>query len=718
MNSKLFAFAAVSGMLVLGACSNEDEGRKIAMNDKTIPQPIAKTVPHEMTAHGDTRVDNYYWMRDDERKDPDVLEYLNAENKYLEKMLAHTNALQENLYQELIERIKPDDESVPHRLGNYYYFTRYEAGKEYPIYSRRKGGEDGPEEILLDVNVLAEPYEFYQIGNFEISTNEKLMVYAEDSVSRGQHILRIKNLETGELYPEKIENADSPLAWASDNETLFYIKLQDETLIPYQVYRHKLGTDPSNDELVYEEKDNTYFMWLGNTRDKRHIIISLSSTLTSEMRLLSVADPQGEFKTFLPRENGHEYFIEPLGNVAYIRTNWDAENFRLMKVPLSTSADKSTWEGVVAHRDDAFIQDFDVFDNYLVVEEMDDANVRLRVLPLGEGEEFIVDSDEPAYAAFIDYNPNTDTDILRYTYESMATAESVFDHNMATGERVLRKQQFEGKDYDPTNYETARVYATARDGTSIPVSLLYRKGTKPDGKHPLYVLGYGSYGNSYETTFRSQRLSLVNRGFVFALTHIRGGQERGRQWYENGKLFNKKNTFTDFIDATEYLVEEGWGNPDKVVGSGRSAGGLLIGAVANMAREGLFTALVTEVPFVDVITTMLDDSIPLTTFEYDEWGNPNQKDYYDYMLSYSPYDQVEAKNYPHLLISTGLWDPAVQYWEPAKWVAKLRATKTQNNLLLMYTNMNAGHRGGSGRFERMKDRAREYAFIFDLFGVN
>ncbi|MCG8432550.1 MAG: S9 family peptidase [Gammaproteobacteria bacterium] len=713
---KHLAILILPAVVLLGGCAPAED--PVAVGESEIKPPVAKIKPRELVTHGHTRIDNYYWLRDDEREDPDVLGYLDAENDYLSKVMAHTDALQENLYQELIERIKPNDESVPFRLGDYYYFTRFEEGKEHPVYSRRKGGEQGPEEILLDVNVLAEPYEFYEIGNFEISADAKIMAYAEDSVSRGQHVIKIKNLETGELYPERIENADSALAWAADNETLFYIKLQEETLIPYQVYRHKLGTDPREDELVYEEKDSAYFMWLGNTRDKNHILVYLSSTSTSEMRLLPVDNPQGEFKAFLPRESDHEYFIEPLGDVAYIRTNWNAENFRLMKTQLATSADKNTWQEVVPHRKDAFIQDFTVFDEFVVLEEMDDAVLRLRVLPLDGGEEFVIKSDEAAYAAFIDFNPNTDTTVLRYSYESMATAGSIFDYDMASGERVLRKQQFEGKDYDPQNYETRRVYATARDGTSIPISLLYRKGAKPDGTHPLYVLGYGSYGNSYEATFRSQRLSLVNRDFVFALAHIRGGQERGRQWYEGGKLFNKKNTFTDFIEATQYLVDEGWGDPNKVVGSGRSAGGLLIGAVANMAPHDLFTALVTEVPFVDVITTMLDESIPLTTFEYNEWGNPNQKDYYDYMLSYSPYDQVEAKDFPHMLVSTGLWDPAVQYWEPAKWVAKLRATKTDDNLLLMHTNMNAGHRGGSVRFERMRDRAREYAFIFDVFGVN
>jgi oligopeptidase B len=506
------------------------------------------------------------------------------------------------------------------------------------------------------------------------------------------------------------------MAWMNDNETLVYVKQQKGTLIANRSYRHVLGSDPENDELLYEEADNTFFLSLEKARSNNHIVLYAQSTLSTETQLLDARDPESKFEVFLPREEEHEYALEVKGDEAYVRTNWNAENFRLMEAPLDTSSDKSTWKEVIPNRDEVFLNDFILFDDYLVVEERDEGVLKLRVIPADGGKEFFIESDESAYTAQLGTNPNMDTAVLRYAYSSLATPDSIFDYDMSSGEKTLRKQQEVVGEFDLSAYVTIRVHATARDGTRIPVSLYYRKGLKPDGKNPLYILGYGSYGIAYDPEFRTARLSLVDRGFVFALAHIRGGQELGRQWYENGKLLKKKNTFTDFIDVTEYLIKEGWGDPGLVVATGRSAGGLLMGAVANM-RPDLFTIIVTEVPFVDVITTMLDESIPLTTFEFDEWGNPKDQEYYDYMLSYSPYDQVEAKDYPHMLVSTGLWDPAVQYWEPAKWVAKLRVTKTDDRLLLLHTNMDAGHRGSSGRFERMKDRAREYAFIFHILGI-
>lgn len=678
--------------------------------------PVAAIKPHESTIHGHTRVDDYYWLRDDEREDPEILAYLEAENDYAANKLAPASDMRERLYEEIVGRIKQNDETVPYRKGDYWYYARYEKGKELPIYARRKGSEQGEEEILLDTNVLAEPFDFYEVASLAVSDDGKLLAYAEDTVSRGEYVIRIKNLESGELYPESIVNASGDMAWMNDNETLVYVKEQEGTLIPYQAYRHALGSDTQDDELLYEEANNTFSLSLWKARSKDHIILYAHHTLSTETQLLDSTNPESTFEVFLPREEDHEYALEIKGDEAYVRTNWDAENFRLMKASLKTSADKSTWEEVIPNRGEVFLNEFTLFDDYLVVEERDDGILKLRVIPGDGGKEFFIESNESAYTAQLGTNPNTDTAVLRYSYSSLATPDSVFDYDMSSGDKTLRKQQEVVGDFDQSAYVTARVHATARDGTKIPVSLYYRKGLKPDGKNPLYVLGYGSYGISYDPEFRSSRLSLVDRGFVFALAHIRGGQELGRQWYENGKLLKKKNTFTDFIDVTEHLVEEGWGDPSKVVATGRSAGGLLMGAIVNM-RPDLFTVITTEVPFVDVITTMLDESIPLTTFEFDEWGNPKDKEYYDYMLSYSPYDQVEAKDYPHMLVSTGLWDPAVQYWEPAKWVAKLRVTKTDDRLLLFHTNMDAGHRGSSGRFERMKDRAREFAFIFHVLDV-
>ena len=550
-----------------------------------------------------------------------------------------------------------------------------------------------------------------------MSDNGKWLAYAEDTVSRGEYVLRFKNLESGDTLKTKIPMVSGSLAWASDNKTVYYVKLQEDTLIPFQVYRHQIGADPSTDKKVFEEKDSTFSVWMMRTRDGNHVLVGSTSTLSSEMQLIDAHNPTASAVTVLPREDNHEYSIEPRGDDVFIHTNWKAKNFRLLKAPLSTVGDKSTWQEVVPAHSEVFLSHFSVFNNYLVLEQTREGNNTLTIMPEDGSKPFVIDSDEAAYSATIDSNPNMDSPVFRYSYESMATPGSIIDYDTRTGTKKVRKLDFAGTNFRRSDYETARIQTVARDGTKVSVSLLYKKGLKPDGTHPLYVLGYGSYGYSYDPGFDSTRLSLVDRGFVFALAHIRGGQEKGRAWYEDGKLLNKKNTFTDFIDVAEDLVKLGWGHPDKVAGTGRSAGGLLIGAVANMAPD-TFDVLLTEVPFVDVVTTMLDETIPLTTFEFDEWGNPENEEYYDYMLSYSPYDQVEAKDYPHILVSTGLWDPAVQYWEPAKWVAKLRATKTDNNKLYFYTDMNAGHRGSAGRFKRQQDYARKYAFLFDVMGVN
>ncbi len=710
----------LTGTLLFGgsACSTyEPAGSLPDVSAKSMnTPPVAKTVPHAITTHGHTRVDPYYWLRDDLRENQEVLDYLKAENAYITAEMAHTDAMQEALFDELTARIKPDDTSVPARYGQFEYWVEYREGLDYPVYKRRDlNGENA--NTILDVNELAAGFDYYDIGTMEVSDNGKWLLYAEDTVSRGEYVLRLKNLASGNTLDTRIPMVSGAAAWASDNQTLYYVRLQEETLIPYQVYRHTVGSDPANDEKVFEEKDSTYYLWLSRTRDGNHIELFSSSTLSNELQLIDAHSATAVAKTVLPREDNHEYSIETRGDDVFIVTNWQAKNFRLMKATLDTVGDKSTWQEVIPGDPEVFLSRAQVFDDYLVLEQTIEGNNTLTIVPENGGDPFVIDSDEAAYSATIDSNPNMDATFFRYRYESMATPDSIIDYDFKTGQKTVRKQVFAGEDFDASQYETARVNTVARDGTTVPVSLLYKKGLKPDGSHPMYLLGYGSYGSSYEPGFRSRRISLIDRGFVFALAHIRGGQEKGRDWYEDGKLLNKKNTFTDFIDVAEDLVKRGWAHPDKVVGSGRSAGGLLIGAVANMAPD-TFRILLTEVPFVDVVTTMLDETIPLTTFEFDEWGNPTDKEYYDYMLSYSPYDQVNAMDYPHILVSTGLWDPAVQYWEPAKWVAKLRATKTDSNKLYFYTDMNAGHRGSAGRFTRQKDYARKYAFMFDVLGID
>ena len=611
------------------------------------------------------------------------------------------------------DRLDPDDATVPVRYGNYWYQRRYREGDEYPLYTRRRGGIDGPEEIILNVPELAEGHDYYSIGGMEVSQNEQLLAYAEDIVSRRKYRIRVKDLDSGETLPELIEHTSGSVTWSDDNQTLYYVKRQEETLIANQLWRHTLGTPVSEDVLVYEEPDPSYSMFIYRSRDKQHIVAYLGSTLQTEIRLIPADDADAEAVPFLPREAEHEYSIEPLGEHAYVLTNWNARNFRVMRAPLATSTDTSTWEEVIPHRDDVFIGDMTVFNDYLVLEETENANVRLHVYPLDGSDDFYLESDEPAYRMALESNPNTDSSTLRYSYSSLTTPTTIYDLDLASGERVQRKVAYAGDDFESSDYGTTRVQIRARDGETLPVTLLHQAGAEPDGSNPVYLLGYGAYGSWYEPSFQRSILSLVDRGFVFAIGHIRGGQEHGRRWYEDGKLFNKKNTFTDFIDIAEGLKANGWAAPDALVGSGRSAGGLLIGAVANMSPDS-FDALVTAVPFVDVITTMLDESIPLTTFEYDEWGDPREQDAYEYMLSYSPYDQVSEQDYPPLYISTGLWDSQVQYWEPAKWVARLRDRKTDNNPLLLYTDMSAGHGGGSGRFDRLQDRAREYAFILQV----
>jgi len=686
-----------------------------AQSSPTTTAPQAPVRPHELTTHGHTRIDPYFWLN--QREDPEVIDYLKAENAYLEAVLAPVKDLREGLFEEMKSRIKQQDESVPYKDGHYFYYTRYIEGGEYPIYARKRDSLDGSEEILFDCNQLAQGHDYYHLGGYEVSDNEELAIFCEDTVSRRMYTLRIKNLTTGEIYPESIPDVEGgSFAWAADNQTLFYIRKDPQTLLGYQVYRHRLGTDPAEDVLVYEETDNQYYMGLGRMKSKKYIaIVSDHNGVATEYQLLEASNPTGAFQTFLPRQTGHEYDVTHFGNQFFIRTNREAENFRLMAVEEGRQGDPANWREVIAHRPDVYLQQMDIFTSHLVIGERREGLMNLRIINQQAQEEHYLDFGEPAYVAAIAYNPDFNTNILRFTYASLTTPGSVYDYNMDSREKTLLKQQEVLGDFDKGNYVAERHYATARDGVKVPVSIVYRKNTPKDGTAPLLQYAYGSYGHSIEPGFSSTRLSLLDRGFIFAIAHIRGGQEMGRKWYEDGKLLKKKNTFYDFIDVSEFLIQQQYTAPDRLFAMGCSAGGLLMGAIVNL-RPDLYRGVVAAVPFVDVVTTMLDESIPLTTGEFEEWGNPKKQEYYDYMLSYSPYDNVEAKAYPNLLVTTGLHDSQVQYWEPAKWVAKLRAMKTDTNQLLLHTNMEAGHGGASGRFAALKDVALEYAFMLNLVG--
>ncbi len=679
---------------------------------QTVEAPVAKKIPKELTAHGDTRIDNYFWMN--QRDNDEVIAHLNAENDYTDQVMKHTNRLQKKLYKEMVGRIKQDDETVPYKENGYFYYRRYEEGGEYPIYARKAGSLDNDEEVMLNVNQMAEGHEFYQVRGLNISTNNNLLAFGVDTVSRRKYTLHVKDLTTGEILDDKIPNTTGSSVWANDNKTLFYT-VKDSTLRPHKIFKHVLGTDPATDVEVYHEFDNTFSTFVYKSKTDKYIIIGSYSTLSTEYRLLNADDPNGEFKVFNPREKDHEYQIAHFEDKFYIVTNWKAKNFRLMETAENATSDYN-WKEVIAHRDDVLLEDIDIFRDYLVVSERKEGLINLRIINQHDKSEYYMEFDEDAYLVYATDNYEFNTELLRFRYTSLTTPFTTYDYNMNTKERELLKQNEVLGKFDPNDYQSERIYATADDGTKIPISLVYKKGLKKDGTNPLLLYGYGSYGSSLETYFGSHRLSLLDRGFVYAIAHIRGGQEMGRWWYEDGKLLKKKNTFTDFIDCAEFLIDERFTNSDKIFAVGGSAGGLLVGAVANMAPE-LFKGIVAAVPWVDVVTTMLDDTIPLTTSEYDEWGNPNEKKYYDYMLSYSPYDNVTAKNYPAMLVTTGLHDSQVQYFEPAKWVAKLRELKTDDNLLIFKINMDFGHGGASGRFERYKELALEYAFMFDQVGI-
>jgi oligopeptidase B len=674
---------------------------------------MVKKIPTRLEKNGHVRIDDYYWLR--ERDNLEVIAYLNAENQYAEKEMAQAQPSEDKLFEEIKARFKQTDMSVPYQRDGYFYYTRYEEGREYPIFARKRSSLDEREEIMLDTNILAEGHEFFAIGGLAVSSERDLLAYAVDTQGRRVYTTYFKNLTTAGMLPDVISEVSENLTWANDNRTLFYAKQDPTTLRAYQIYRHVLGSDPAKDQLVFEETDETFATYVFKTKSKKYLMIVSSHTLSQEYRYLETDNPTGTFSVFLPRERDHEYHLDHYQDRFLIRTNDHAKNFRLM----ATAVDKPSrehWHEIIPHRQDVFLGDFEIFKDYLVLEERKRGLNHLRVVPWSGSGEHYLEFDEPAYRVNLGTNLEFDTTLLRFEYTSMKTPLSVYDYNMVTRAKTLLKREEVLGGFDADHYVTERLYARAPDGTEIPLSIVYRKGSQRNGQNPLLLYGYGAYGLSIDPAFASPRLSLIDRGFVYAIAHIRGGQELGRQWYEDGKLLKKKNTFTDFIACAEYLIRERFTNPSKLFAMGRSAGGLLMGAITNMRPE-LFKGVVAEVPFVDVITTMLDPSIPLTTGEYDEWGDPNQQEYYDYMLSYSPYDNVEAKEYPNLLITGGLHDSQVQYWEPAKWAAKLRALKTDKNRCLLKTNMDAGHGGASGRFKRHHETAFSYAFLLDLAGI-
>ena len=680
----------------------------------SIPEaPVAEIIPYEMIIHGHTRVDNYYWLN--EGDNPEVIEYLEAENAYTGAVLKHTEALQEKLYDEIVGRIKQDDQSVPTLDNGYYYYTRYEEGKEFPIYCRKKESMDAEEEILLNVNDMAEGYGYYQVSGLSVSPDNTYLSFGVDTLSRRKYTLHFKNLETGEILSQSIPLTNGYAVWVNDNRTIFYTTKDDMTLRSDRVWRYTINEDPSARREVYFEADDTYSVYVGKTKSRKYIGIYSSSTLSDEIRFLDADKPEGQFAVFHPRERDLLYSVDHYKDRFLVLTNDNAPNFRLMETPTNKTG-KSNWKELIPHQPNILLTGIQVFADYLVLSERESGLTQIRIMPWDGSESHYLDFGEETYSAYAMNVPDFDSRYLRFYYSSLTTPGSSFEYDMETREKNLLKQEEVLGGFSSEDYETKRVYATAQDGVQVPISLVYRKGLEMNGENPALLYGYGSYGFSQDARFSSARLSLLDRGFVFAIAHIRGGQEMGRYWYEDGKLLNKKNTFTDFIACAEFLIEENYTNPSMLFAQGGSAGGLLVGAVANMAPE-LFRGILAGVAFVDVVTTMLDETIPLTTSEYDEWGNPNDPVYYEYMLSYSPYDNVEAKAYPAILATTGLHDSQVQYWEPAKWVAKLRATKTDNNPVLLRTNMEAGHGGAAGRFRRLREVALEYAFILDLAGV-
>jgi oligopeptidase B len=707
---KRFGAAAIALGLVVAAANVS------AAADPSPPKPptVAKK-PFEVTSPNGSRADDYYWLRDDTRKNPEMLAHLADENRYADAMLADSKPLQDKLYGEIVGRIKQDDASLPYWLRGFWYYTRFETGKDYPILARRKGVMTAPEEIMLDEPAMADGKGFFAVQSPVVSPDNRLLAYAEDTVGRRQYVLKVKDLTTGKTLSDAVQNVEANLVWADDDKTVFYIEKDPVTLLSKRVKAHVLGTPASADRLVYEEKDDSFYMRLMRTRSDKYICIGLQSTVSNEERCAPAADP-AVFAVVAPREREFRYSVDHLNGRWVIRTNWNAKNYKLMSISdQSPLGDRSTWRDLVPNRPDVFIEDVELFDGFLTIEERSGGLKRLRVLG-DDGKSRFVNAAEPAYTMEIGQNAEPDTKLLRYTYNSLTTPTTTYELNTATGKRTLLKRQ-PVPGYDPNNYVTERVWITARDGVNVPVSLVYRKGFKRNGRAAMLQYAYGSYGNSTDPSFSVVNVSLLNRGMVYAIAHIRGGQEMGRAWYDDGHLLHKKNTFTDFIDVTRGLVALKYAAKDRVAAMGGSAGGLLMGAVANMAPQD-YRVIIAQVPFVDVVTTMLDESIPLTTNEFDEWGNPKHQPYYDYMLSYSPYDNVAGKAYPAMFVSTGLWDSQVQYYEPTKWVAKLREMKTDANPLVFRINMEAGHGGKSGRFRRYHDIAEYDAFMLERLGID
>jgi oligopeptidase B len=686
--------------------------------------PIAAKKPFDVVSANGTRVDEYYWLRDDTREDPEMLAYVKAENAYADAMLAHTKALETKVFDEIVGRLKQDDASVPYLMNGYWYYRRYETGKEYPIFARRAGSLSAAEEILLDVNAMAKGHDFFDVGGVAISPDSKLLAWAEDTVGRRQYVIRVMELATRRDFGIALPNVENDIVWAGDNKTFLYVEKDPETLLGYKVRKHSIDSanrdDVSKDPLLWEQKDTSFYTSVGKTKDEKYLLIATQSTVSAETWFADANDPTLSFRLFLARERDHEYQVEHANGRWIVRTNWQAKNFRIVEVKPGEEGDRAKWRDVVGVRDDAFVDAFDVSKKFLTVEEHSGGLRKLRIRPWTAGasmaQDVFVTADEPSYTMAIDVNREFDSDKLRYTYTSMVTPRTTYDYDFATRERELLKREPVLGGYDPANYSTEFEWATARDGTKVPVSIVYRETTPRNGTAPLWQIGYGSYGYSYDPEFSFLLASLLDRGFVVAIAHIRGGQEMGRAWYENGKLLNKTNTFTDFIDVTRWLAANKYHDPKRAFATGRSAGGLLMGAIANLAPQD-YRGIVSGVPFVDVVTTMLDESIPLTTNEFDEWGNPKDKKFYDYMLSYSPYDNLSAQSYPAIFVHSGLWDSQVQYYEPTKYVARLRARRTGDSLVVLRTNMEAGHGGKSGRFEKYHEYAEEFAFVLDQAGI-
>ena len=693
---------------------------------KTMNEPLAKKIPTKLNYHSDSLTDDYFWMRlsDDQKESSnpdsqtqDLLDYLVEENQYLDENMSDTEELQSKLFDEYVSRIKQDDSSVPYVENGYTYSSKFEKGEDYRRYYRKKNDEGAKEELFLDLPKLAEGQKYFSLGDWSISTNNKILAYSTDYISRREYTIHFKDLVTGEIFVDQIENTAGSITWANDNKTIFYVKKDEQTLRSHKIFKHVLGTDSADDELVFEETDETFGCYVYKSKSNQYLFIGSYQTLSTEIRFLDASNPNGNWTIIQPRERGLEYSVSHYEDSFFIRTNWNAKNYKLMKTSVS-SPTKENWEELIAHRDDVFLSGIEIFKKFLVLQERKDGLIQMRVMNWSNKQEHYISFNDPTYTVYANVNLEFDTDLFRFSYASLTTPNSTYDYNLMSKERTLLKQQeVLGGEFKSENYTSERLYAVGRDGeTKIPISIVYKKGYKKDGSAPLLLYGYGSYGSNMNPYFSSTRLSLLDRGFAFAIAHIRGGQEMGRDWYENGKLLKKKNTFYDFIDCGKFLVDNEYTSPTHLYAQGGSAGGLLMGAIINM-EPALWNGVIAGVPFVDVINTMWDESIPLTTGEFDEWGNPKDKVYYDYIKSYSPYDNVKNIDYPNLLITTGYWDSQVQYWEPAKWIAKLRAHRTNKNLLLMYCNMDVGHGGASGRFESLKEVALEHAFLLKLEGI-